>query len=85
MLKKLCVTSIVVAAAGVTLMAAPASADSHSRNWSKNSESSQSGNTFGNVFASNVGGGWATNVNNINGNAVTASNGSRAGVFAVLD
>lgn len=85
MLKKICVTGIVVAAAGVSLMAAPASADTDTHNSSWNSESSQSGNNFGNVFAGNVGGGRSTNVNNINGNAVTGTNGSWVGVRVFVD
>ncbi|MFI6326007.1 hypothetical protein ACIBG8_51410 [Nonomuraea sp. NPDC050556] len=80
MFKKLAVTGIVVAAAGAALMATPAYADTDTSNSSWNSNSSQSGNNFGNVFAGNVGGGRSTNVNNINGNAVTGSNGSRVGV-----
>ncbi|GAA4047959.1 hypothetical protein [Nonomuraea soli] len=85
MLKKICVTGIVVAAAGVSLMAAPASADTDTHNSSWNNESSQSGNNFGNVFAGNVGGGRSTNVNNINGNAVTGTNGSWVGVRVFVD
>ncbi|GAA4047970.1 hypothetical protein [Nonomuraea soli] len=77
MIKKLCATGAVLAAAtGVTLLAAPAHADSWTSNWSSNSDSSQSGNNFGNVAASNVGGGGSTNVNNINGIATTASDSS---------
>ncbi|GAA3474773.1 hypothetical protein [Nonomuraea roseola] len=85
MLKKLCVTGIVVAAAGATLMSAPASADTDTRNASRNSEASQSGNNFGNVFAGNVGTSRSTNVNNINGNAVTGTNGSWVGVRVAID
>ncbi|WP_157253498.1 hypothetical protein [Nonomuraea typhae] len=85
MFKKLCVTGIVVAAAGTTLFVAPAHADSENTNSSWNANSSQSGNNVNNVFAGNVGGGGATNVNNILGNAVTATNGSSAGVAADLD
>ncbi|MFE3455294.1 hypothetical protein ACFXJ8_40895 [Nonomuraea sp. NPDC059194] len=85
MLKKLCVTGIVVAAAGATLMSAPASADTYTRNSSHNHEASQSGNNFGNVFAGNVGTRRATNVNNINGNAATATNGSGVGIRVWVD
>ncbi|MEU6999107.1 hypothetical protein [Nonomuraea sp. NPDC046570] len=80
MFKKLCVTGIVVAAAGATLMATPAQADTDTRNSSWNHDSSQSGNNFGNVVAGNFGTSRATNVNNINGTAVTTSNGSAARV-----
>jgi len=78
-IKKLCgVSAIAAVAAGVTLMAAPAHADSRNDNRSANSESSQSGNNFANVGAANEGWGWSTNVNNINGNASTATNGGIA-------
>ncbi|MFI9555038.1 hypothetical protein [Nonomuraea endophytica] len=81
MFKKICMTGLVVAAAaGTTLLAVPAHADSSNHNSSWNSESQQSGNNVNNVFASNVGGHGATNVNNIVGNAVTTANGSRTGV-----
>ncbi|WP_214322321.1 hypothetical protein [Nonomuraea sediminis] len=76
MIKKLCVTGIVVAAAGTTLLSAPAYASTNIGNSSHNANSSQSGNNFGNVFAGNIGRGGSTNVNNINGNAVTATRGS---------
>ncbi|WP_336211264.1 hypothetical protein [Nonomuraea sp. LPB2021202275-12-8] len=77
MIKKLCATGVVVAAAaGVTLLAAPAHADSWTDNWSTNTESSQTGNNFSNIGAVNRGWGRSTNVNNINGVATTASNGS---------
>ncbi|WP_049564627.1 hypothetical protein [Nonomuraea sp. SBT364] len=79
MIKKLCTAGAVVAAvAGVTLMAAPAHADTWSDNWSSNSESSQAGNNFAHVGASNHGWGRSVNVNNLNGIATTASNGSIA-------
>ncbi|MEV0588204.1 hypothetical protein [Nonomuraea sp. NPDC050310] len=79
MIKKLCATgAVLAAAAGVTLLATPAHADRWSSNWSNNSESSQSGNTFGNVFTANRGGFGSTNVNNVNGFATTAANGSIA-------
>ncbi|MET9337670.1 MULTISPECIES: hypothetical protein [unclassified Nonomuraea] len=85
MLKKLCVTGIVVAAAGATLMSAPASADTYIRNSSHNHGAVQSGNNFGNVFAGNFGTRGATNVNNINGNAITATNRSGVGVRFWVD
>jgi len=86
MLKKLCVTGFVVtAAAGLTLLSAPAYADVDNANSSRNEESSQSGNNFGNVAAGNVGGWRSTNVNNINGNAAVASNGSRAALGVLID
>ncbi|MFD1938924.1 MULTISPECIES: hypothetical protein [Nonomuraea] len=77
MIKKLCATGAVLAAAtGVTLLAAPAHADTWTSNWSRNSDSWQSGNNFGNVAAFNHGGSDSTNVNNINGIANTATDGS---------
>ncbi|WP_327086605.1 hypothetical protein OIE66_30310 [Nonomuraea sp. NBC_01738] len=80
MIKKLCVTGIVVAAAGTTLLSAPAFADTHNSNSSWNEHSSQSGNNLNSVYAGNVGGGRSTNVNNIVGNAVTSTNGSSTSV-----
>ncbi|NRQ34815.1 hypothetical protein HII36_23695 [Nonomuraea sp. NN258] len=85
MIKKLCATGIVVAAAGVTLLAAPAHADTHAGNAGSNHESSQSGNNISEVVLSNVGGHGATNVNNVNGNATTAADGSDIDVSAWLD
>ena len=77
MIRKLCATGAVVAAvAGVTLLAAPAHADNWTDNRSGNSESSQSGNNFGDVRAVNRGFGESTNVNNVNGVASTAANHS---------
>ncbi|MFD1546716.1 hypothetical protein [Nonomuraea guangzhouensis] len=76
MIKKLRVTgAVMAAAAGVTLPAAPAQADGWSDNWSGNVYSTQSGNSLGDIAAFNEGAGNATNVNNINGIATTASNG----------
>ncbi|MEV4176125.1 hypothetical protein [Nonomuraea sp. NPDC049709] len=86
MIKKLCVAgAIVAAAAGVTLMSAPAYADTNAGNSSSNNDSSQSGNNFGNVVNANVSGHGATGVNNVNGNTVTASNGSDVVVDDVHD
>ncbi|GAA3474772.1 MULTISPECIES: hypothetical protein [Nonomuraea] len=77
MIKKLCATGAVLAAAtGVTLVATPAHADDWTSNWSRNIGSSQSGNNFGNVAAVNRGASGSTNVNNINGIATTASDSS---------
>lgn len=77
MIRKLCTAGAVLAtAAGVTLLTVPAHADSWTGNWSRNSDSSQSGNNFGNVGASNHAYGGSTNVNNVNGIATTASDGS---------
>ncbi|MEU4573073.1 hypothetical protein ACBI99_45650 [Nonomuraea sp. ATR24] len=79
MIKKLCVTGFVVAAAaGATLLAAPAQADTRNDNSSWNEESSQTGNNFANIGTSNVGGWGSTNVNNINGNANVATDDSAA-------
>jgi hypothetical protein len=83
MIKKLCVTGLVVAAAGAALLASPAYADIY--NGSSNSESSQSGNTFANVVTTNVGDEDSTNVNNVNSNASTATNGSDVDDWAYLD
>lgn len=71
MLKKLCVTGVVVAAAGAALISAPAFADTTTSNSTWNRNSAQVGNNFVNVFVGNIAGGRSTNVNNINGTAVT--------------
>ncbi|MGR6922851.1 hypothetical protein ACU635_52090 [[Actinomadura] parvosata] len=85
-MKKLCMTGIVAAAAaGVTLLSAPAYADTNAGNSSSNRDSSQSGNNFGNVVNANVNGAGATGVNNVNGNTVTATNGSDSVVDDVHD
>jgi hypothetical protein len=83
MIKKLAL--ITVTAAGVALVSLPAQADTRISNGSRNSESSQAGNNFHNIGASNRGGGRATNVTNIGGNAVVASNGSWARVAVDVD
>ncbi len=76
MFKKIAVTGAVLAAAcGAALIAAPAQADTGTGNWSRNAGSAQSGNNFGWVVARNFGTAGATNVNNINGIAATASGG----------
>lgn len=86
MIRKLRVTgAIMAAAAGVTLPAAPAQADGWTDNWSGNTYSTQSGNSFGDIAALNEGAGRATNVNNVNGNAATASGGSGIGVSTTSD
>ncbi|MFI7451129.1 hypothetical protein ACIBQX_26780 [Nonomuraea sp. NPDC049714] len=86
MIKKLSVTGfVVVAAAGLTLLSAPAYADTDNRNSSRNDETSQSGNNFANIGAANFGGRGSTNVNNINGNAAVASDDSRAGFGVRVD
>ncbi|MFI6926133.1 hypothetical protein ACIBIZ_39790 [Nonomuraea spiralis] len=79
MMKKLCVTTgAVAAAAALTLLSAPAYADTNAGNSSSNHDTSQSGNNFGNVVNVNVSGSDTTSVNNVNGNAVTATDGSHA-------
>ncbi|MEQ4718202.1 hypothetical protein ABN273_17595 [Nonomuraea sp. B19D2] len=86
MMKKLCVTGFVAAAAtGVALLSAPAYADVNAGNTSSNRESSQSGNNFGNVVSSNRSGLGATSVNNVNGNAVTATNRGTSRVEDVVE
>ncbi|MEV0165599.1 hypothetical protein ACGFJC_02860 [Nonomuraea fuscirosea] len=86
MIRRVCAAAAVLAAvAGGTLLAVPAHADDDwigpwtGANWSANrsgnSDSSQSGNNFGDVLAGNHGSGRSTNVNNVNGIAPTASNG----------
>ncbi|AQZ65864.1 unnamed protein product [[Actinomadura] parvosata subsp. kistnae] len=85
-MKKLSMTGIVAAAAaGVALLSAPAYADTNAGNSSSNRDSSQSGNNFGNVVNANVNGAGATGVNNVNGNTVTATNGSDSVVDDVHD
>ncbi|GAA0945597.1 hypothetical protein [Nonomuraea longicatena] len=77
MIKRLCAGSVVlVAAAGVTLLASPAQADVRNGNWSGNRASSQSGNNFSRIGAFNRAGGGSTNVNNLNGFTATSSHGS---------
>jgi hypothetical protein len=86
MVKKLCMSGIVVAAvAGATMFTVPAYADVDTDNDSHNHSSLQSGNNFGNVVNSNVGSGRATNVNNVNGTANTAADDSNVGTYADLD
>ncbi|SEF60592.1 hypothetical protein SAMN05444920_101181 [Nonomuraea solani] len=85
MMRKICVTGIIAAAAGLTLLSAPAYADTNAGNSSSNNDSSQSGNNFGNVVNANVSGHGATGVNNVNGNTVTATNGSDVVVDDVHD
>ncbi|MFC4013602.1 hypothetical protein ACFOY2_40680 [Nonomuraea purpurea] len=87
MIKRMCATAVVMAAAiGGALLAVPAHADDGwsgpwvgnvwSGNASGNSDSSQSGNNFGDVVNAIRGGHGSTNVNNVNGIASTATNGS---------
>ena len=79
MIRRLCAAGALLAAvAGVALTAVPAHADSWSDNWSGNSDSTQAGNNFGDVFATNRGGWDSTGVNNINGIASTATDGGIA-------
>ncbi|MGN9838158.1 hypothetical protein ACTMTI_08545 [Nonomuraea sp. H19] len=86
MIKKLCATGLIAAAAaGATLLPAAAHADTHAGNSSSNRDSVQSGNNFGNVVNSNVSGRAATGVNNVNGNAVTATGGSGVSIDDILD
>ncbi|GII89822.1 hypothetical protein [Sinosporangium siamense] len=76
MIKKLCVTGAVLAAAtGVALVSTPAQADSWG-NWTRNTGSVQSGNQFADVSAANTGAGRGTQVNNINGTTGVANNGA---------
>ncbi|MEV4017214.1 hypothetical protein AB0J35_42635 [Nonomuraea angiospora] len=85
MIKRVCAAAAVLATAvGGALLAAPAhaddwwgplSGDTRAGNWSGNSDSSQSGNNFGDVTAVNRGRDFSTNVNNVNGIAPTATNG----------
>ncbi|MBF8192510.1 hypothetical protein ITP53_43895 [Nonomuraea sp. K274] len=85
MMKKLCVTGLIAAAAGVTLLSAPAFADTTSGNSSSNHDAVQSGNNFGNVVNNNVSGVDATGVNNVNGNAVVATNGGDVVIDDIMD
>ncbi|TDD47305.1 hypothetical protein E1286_18050 [Nonomuraea terrae] len=85
MMKKLCVTGLIAAAAGATLMSAPSYADVNAGNTSVNRASSQSGNNFGNVVSTNVNGRAATGVNTVNGNAVIGAYGSDLLVDDVVD
>jgi hypothetical protein len=75
-IKKLSAAGAVLAAvAGAALLAVPAHADTWSDNWSSNNDALQTGNNFGDVYATNRGGWDSTNVNNINGIAPTATDG----------
>ncbi|WP_283134300.1 hypothetical protein [Rhizohabitans arisaemae] len=70
MMKKLCVSGAVLAAAiGIGLSATPAHAahdDTYIGNWSRYiDDSAQSGNQFGNIRASNRGCGNSVNVNSV--------------------
>ncbi|MFG2078315.1 hypothetical protein SAMN05421874_101661 [Nonomuraea maritima] len=86
MMKKLCVTGVITAAAaGMTLLATPSYADVNAGNTSSNRASSQSGNNFGNVRIANVSGRSATSVANVNGNAVVGTSGSDVNVDDVVD
>ncbi|TMR91480.1 hypothetical protein [Nonomuraea basaltis] len=86
MVKKLCVAGLVVAAAaGATLLPVPAYADTNMGNSSSNRGSVQSGNNIGNVVNANVSGHDASSVNNVNGNAITASDGGDVRIDDVLD
>ncbi|RVX37992.1 hypothetical protein EDD27_0282 [Nonomuraea polychroma] len=82
MVKKLCVTGLI---AGAALLPATAYADVNAGNSSSNRSSSQSGNNFGNVVNVNVSGHGASSVNNVNGNAVTASGAGRASIDDIVD
>jgi hypothetical protein len=76
---------VVTAVAGGAFLALTAAVPAHAdvwpggwswaRNSSANSDSSQSGNTFGDVATANRGQGASTNVNNVNGIASTAAHG----------
>ncbi|MER7505423.1 hypothetical protein AB0L05_41525 [Nonomuraea pusilla] len=72
MIKKLCVTGAVAAAAGLLLLSVPAQADTRASNSSSNRSAVQAGNIFGGLVLSNVAGRSATSVNNVNGIAGTA-------------
>ncbi|MBN6053176.1 hypothetical protein JYK22_14650, partial [Nonomuraea sp. RK-328] len=90
-MKKLCATSLVLAAAGATLATAaslaavPANADTAVSNSSSNRESSQSGNIFGNIAAQNRGAGASTNVTSVNSNTSTSARRSGAAVSNRVD
>ncbi|MGP3957146.1 hypothetical protein ACTWPT_14185 [Nonomuraea sp. 3N208] len=86
MVKKFCVAGLIAAVtAGAALLPAAAYADVNAGNSSSNRSSSQSGNNFGNVVNVNVSGNDARSINNVNGNAVTASGGSRASIDDIVD
>ncbi|MFI0417163.1 hypothetical protein [Spongiactinospora sp. 9N601] len=76
MIKKLCVTGAVIAlAAAVSLLSAPAHADSWN-NRTRNLEAAQSGNLFGESIVQALGNGHLSgNVNNINGTTANAAHG----------
>ncbi|MGA4990120.1 hypothetical protein [Nonomuraea bangladeshensis] len=86
MIRRWCAAAAVVTAvAGGAFLALTAAVPAHAdvwpggwswaRNSSANSDSSQSGNTFGDVATANRGQGASTNVNNVNGIASTAAHG----------
>jgi hypothetical protein len=82
MVKKLCATGLIAAAA---LLPAAAYADTNAGNSSSNKGSVQSGNNFGNVVNANRSGSDATSVNNLNGNAVTAADRGDVSIDDILD
>ncbi|GAA0399351.1 hypothetical protein Acor_21670 [Acrocarpospora corrugata] len=77
--------AVLAATCGAVLMAAPAQADTWTKNTSRNSDSAQSGNHFGNIAATNIASGRSTNVNNINGIAATATSGGTIGLSYRFD
>ncbi|MDF5753972.1 hypothetical protein [Spongiactinospora sp. TRM90649] len=83
MIKKLCVTTTVLGAAtAAALLAAPAHADAWT-NWTANDHAVHSGNLFGRMTTSAIGGAGSTNVNNINGTVANAKDGSVSVNFSV--
>ena len=86
MMKKLCAAGLIAAAAaGVTLLSAPAYADTNAGNSSSNNDASQSGNNFGNVLNANVNGQGSTGDNSVNSNSITGTTGSDVFVDDVHD
>ncbi|RBQ20110.1 hypothetical protein DP939_09825 [Spongiactinospora rosea] len=86
MIKKLCVTgAVVAAAAAVSLLAAPAHADVWG-NRTRNLEAAQSGNLFGESITQALGHGHlSTDVNNINGTTANAARHGNVNVRYVFD
>ncbi|MBB6344711.1 hypothetical protein ACWGH8_14650 [Nonomuraea muscovyensis] len=73
------------AVAGLAAPAAPALADTTTKNSSSVRESAQSGNVFGDVLTRASGSGSATNVTSVNANTVTAARGGRAVLVSEVD
>ncbi|WP_101788829.1 hypothetical protein [Nonomuraea indica] len=85
MISALRLAAVSLAAITLALPAAPALADTTTKNSSSVRESAQSGNVFGDVLARSSGTGTATNVTSVNANTVTATRGGGAVLVSEVD